>query len=61
MNQEQYQNLINTFINIQSKDYYIFLYLEVRFNEAEVVRNEYLKEKILMNQIYLLEHFHDMN
>jgi len=43
--QEQYQNLINTFINIQSKDYYIFLYLEVKFNEAEVVRNEYLKRK----------------
>ncbi|MDD3999600.1 MAG: hypothetical protein PHX62_01725 [Bacilli bacterium] len=40
-----YQKLINTFIEVSNENYLIFLYLEVRYSEAEVVRKEYLKAK----------------
>lgn len=41
----QYQQIINEFIQINKKDYLIFLYLEVKYQEMEVVRKAYISNK----------------
>lgn len=43
--ESDYQILIDEFKKINKKGYLVFLYLEAKYQEMEVVRNQYLKQK----------------
>jgi hypothetical protein len=48
-----YQKFIDNFVQMKNDEKYIFLYLEVKYNEAEVVRNEYLKHKDKNSNLFI--------
>lgn len=48
-----YQSIINEFKSLKSMQFAVFLHLEVNYDEMEVVRGEYLKDKNLNPNLFI--------